>query len=312
MADKLRFGTGGMPLTTKNRSVTAGIKRVRELGLEHMELEFVYQVFVKEDQAAEVKQIAEENDVTLSVHGSYYVNLAAEDRPKWHASISRVVQSAERGDQCGAVSVTYHSGFIQGKPLEEVHQTVKEGMVEILEATKKKNLKIRISPELTGKGSQFGDIADLVRLTKELRQEGYGQNVGLCIDFAHKYARSNGVYNSYDQFMEMLELVAVELGEQDLQDLHIHMSGIEYSEKGERNHLLYLPDILAYTNEGLEVEGIESFIADMDVKRLAENKFKWQELFQALKAMNVKGYVVCESPILELDALLMQKYYLSL
>src|SRR5476651_846879 len=102
---QLRFGTGGMPHTT-NRSggLQSGIRRVHELGLHHMELEFVQQVFVKEEDAPAIKQLAIEQDVTLSVHGSYYVNLASPDRAKWHASISRVVQAAVRGDQAGAVS----------------------------------------------------------------------------------------------------------------------------------------------------------------------------------------------------------------
>src|SRR5690349_4778251 len=108
---KLRFGTGGMPFTTqKSGGLQAGIRRIAELGLQHMELEFVQQVFVKEEDAPVIKQLAADQDVTLSVHGSYYVNLASEDRPRWHASISRVVQAALRGDAAGAESVTYHSG----------------------------------------------------------------------------------------------------------------------------------------------------------------------------------------------------------
>lgn len=309
MTNKLRFGTGGMPLTTQKRDVLNGIKRVRELGLEHMELEFVYNVFVKPDQAPIVKEIAKAEDVSLSVHGSYFVNLAATDKQKWHASINRVVQAAKVGDACGAVSVTFHSGFIQGQPIEDVFTSVKEGMKEILDEVK--DLQIKISPELTGKSSQFGDLTDLIKLTKELREEGYA-NVGFCFDFAHKYARSNGKFNTYDEFMQMLTQIAEGLGDDFLGDMHIHVSGIEYSPKGERNHLLYLPTYDDYQAAGVQVDGIQQLVAEMDPKRLQPNHFNWQELFRALKKMNVGGYIVCESPILELDALLMQKYYLGL
>lgn len=309
MANKLRFGTGGMPLTSKSRTAKDGITRIHELGLEHMELEFVYQVFVKKEDTEEIKKLAEQKNVTLSVHGSYFVNLAADDKQKWHAGISRVIQAAERGDECGAISVTYHSGFIQDKPHDQVFQQVKEGTKEILDGCKKKNLKIHISPELTGKASQFGDVEDLVQLTKELRAEGYGEQIGLCIDFAHKYARSVGEYNSYDQFVQVLETIGKGLGESALHDLHIHMSAIEHGQKGEKNHLLYLESLKQYADAGIEVEGIDKYWEELDAKRFEKNKFDWQAVFKALKKMDVKGYVVCESPLLELDALLMSQYY---
>jgi deoxyribonuclease IV len=310
---KLRFGTGGMPLTTKGeRNVKAGIQRIHELGLEHMELEFVYQVFVKEEDAPVIKKLAEEQDVSLSVHGSYYVNLGSEDKQKWHASISRVVQAAARGAAAGAVSVTYHSGFLQGKNADEIHELIKDGTREILEELKKKNVKISVAPELTGKPSQFGELEDLIKLVAELRAEGYGDQVAFCFDFAHKFARSNGGFNSYDEVMVMLEKIAEGLGQEFLDTLHIHMSGIEHSPKGEKNHLVYLPNLAAYAAQGIVVEGIDSHFAELDVKRMGENHFNWQGVLQALKKTGVGGYLVCESPILELDALLMQQYYASI
>ncbi|MCA9378961.1 TIM barrel protein, partial [Candidatus Dojkabacteria bacterium] len=264
---------------------------------------------VKPEQAPKVKELAVAEDVSLSVHGSYYVNLASTDKQKWHASIGRVAQAAKMGDACGARSVTFHSGFIQDKQLTEVFASVKEGMKEVLAEVK--DLQIKISPELTGKPSQFGDLGDLIRLTKELREEGYA-NVGFCFDFAHKYARSNGKFNTYDEFMQILTQIAEGLGDDFLGDMHIHVSGIEYSPKGERNHLLYLPTYGDYQAAGAEIDGMQQLVAGMDPKRLQPNHFNWQDLFRALKKMNVGGYIVCESPILELDAVLMQNFYRGL
>lgn len=307
----LRFGTGGMPFTTNGGNTLAGIKRVHELGLHHMEMEFVHNVFIKSEQAPEVKKTAEENDVTLSVHGSYYVNLASLERPKWHAGISRVIQAASIGDACGAKSVTFHSAFrIKDNP-GMTTELVTEGMKDILEKCKEKNLTIKIAPELTGKVNQYGDVEELVKLILSMREAGY-TNVACCIDFAHKYARSNGSFNSYDEFMSILDALAQGLGDDFLDELHIHVSGITFTDKGESNHLIYLPDLAAYKTEGIEVSGIEPYMEKLKANRLEKNQFNWQDLMRALKKANVGGFVVCESPILELDALLMQKYYLSL
>jgi deoxyribonuclease-4 len=100
-----------------------------------------------------------------------------------------------------------------------------------------------------------------------------------CLDFAHLHARAgNGEMNTYDEWCQVLEAYAKALGEVSLKTLHIHLSGIEYSAKGERNHL-----------------------------PIQESDFDLQGLFKALSAFNAGGRILCESPIMEEDALFMQK-----
>ena len=72
---RLRFGTAGIPISTLNRGTINGIKQVKKLGLEGMELEFVRRVNISEDKTAEIKKIAKSNDVILTCHGQYYINL---------------------------------------------------------------------------------------------------------------------------------------------------------------------------------------------------------------------------------------------
>ena len=45
---------------------------------------------------------------------------------------------------------------------------------------------------------------------------------------------------------------------------------------------------------------------------LEESDMNYQDLMKAFKKFNVKGVVVCESPIMERDAVLLKEYYLSL
>lgn len=306
--DKLRFGVGGIPLTAKN-GVNGGVRRLRELGLDHMELEFVQSVFLTPEKALELKATAEENDVSLSVHGSYYVNLATDDRPKWHASISRVVQAANIGNIAGAHSVTYHSGFFQKKSFADVKPIVVDGMREIFnELEKKEATNIRISPELTGKAAQVGDLPELIEIVQQLQSEGFTKSA-LCIDFAHQYARHGGKFNTYDEFMDTIEKVATGLGEQFIKDLHMHVSAIAYGPKGESHHLTFYQTLDEYKANGIVVEGIETHWAEQKEARFIKNEFNWQDLLKALKASGVHGFVVCESPLLELDAIVMQKYY---
>ena len=76
---ELLFGTGGSPHSSENRSVLAGVGRIKELGLDCMEVEFVHGVRIKREVAEEAGRAAEELGVTLTCHGPYYINLNSLD-----------------------------------------------------------------------------------------------------------------------------------------------------------------------------------------------------------------------------------------
>ena len=126
---------------------------------------------------------------------------------------------------------------------------------------------IYLRPELMGKITQFGSLDEIIALCSEVN------GLAPCIDFAHLHART-GKYNSYYEFKSALIQIEKKLGRSALDNLHTHISGINYNSKsGEIMHLNYV------------------------------------ELMQALKEHEVKGMVICESPNLEEDALHMQETY---
>ena len=77
-----------------------------------------------------------------------------------------------------------------------------------------------------GRGTQFGNLEDLLDLSLEL------ELVAPCIDFAHYHAR-DGRNNSYEEFAFILSRIEERLGRDALEDIHIHVSGIAYGKKGE-------------------------------------------------------------------------------
>jgi deoxyribonuclease-4 len=104
-----------------------------------------------------------------------------------------------------------------------------------------------------------------------------------CIDFAHLHARpGDGSMNTYDEWCALLKKYQKALGKKALKRLHIHLSGIEYGPKGEKNHLK-----------------LEE--ADLDLKAL----------FRALNDFGCAGRILCESPIMEEDALNMKKAWMK-
>jgi deoxyribonuclease-4 len=314
---KLNFGTGGIPLSTTSRNTEDGIIRARELGLDHMELEFVHGVRINETKAKEIDSVRKAQKISLSVHGPYYINLASENNKTFYGSIGQIVDSVRIGGIAGASSVTFHPAFYQKKSAEETFQLVKKALNKINEEFDNDKFKnhpikkglIKVAPELTGKPSQFGDLEELLRLITESENV----NLSFCFDFAHKFARSNGKFNTYEEFVSMLDMIESEIGRKFLDSLHIHVSAILHSEKGERNHVTMLPNYQEYREAGIDVEGFETVMAKLEEKgKTIPSKFNWKDLLRALKDKSVGGFLVCESPNLELDALLMQSYYANL
>ncbi|WXG42399.1 MAG: TIM barrel protein [Candidatus Freyarchaeum deiterrae] len=272
----LFFGTAGIPITTQKKSSINGIKRVRELGLDALELEFVYGVKMSKTLAQKIKMVAKEHNVHLTAHGPYYINLNSLKRETVKASIDRILKTARTTKIAGGKSITFHvATYGEAKP-ESVYKTVKEHLSPIIKALQEEGNNVWIRPETTGKKSQFGTLGELIKLSQEIEQ------VLPAVDFAHLNARTNGESNRYQHFESVLSKLENGLGREILDNMHIHISGVEYSPKGEIRHIT-----------------------------LAESDINYEELIKSWKDYKIKGIVISESPNIEFDALLLKKIYES-
>jgi len=272
---ELLFGTGGTPHSSpKPRNLINGIKRIAELGLGCMEMEFVYGVRLPDTEAEQVAAAARKLKVKLTAHAPYYINLNAHENDKLVASQDKLLQTAHTAALCGAADVAFHAAFYLKDPPEEVYARLKRLLTGIVSEVKKENKYIWLRPELMGKPSQFGSLEELLALCSEV------EGLAPCIDFAHLHART-GKYNSYYEFKSVLSQVEKKLGRTALDNMHIHVSGINYNNKsGEIMHL-----------------------------NLRESDFKYIDLLRALKEQEVRGTLICESPNLEEDALLLKETF---
>lgn len=268
---KLFFGTAGTPISSSGSDSLSGIKRVHELGLGCMELEFVHGVKMKEETAQKVSVLAKEFGIGLSVHAPYYINLNGEGETRLK-SRERILNSARIGSICGARSVVVHAGFIQKDTREAAYEKIKKELIEIREQMNIEGLSIALRIETMGRISQFGTLDEVLAITEVA-------GVLPCIDFSHLHAIT-GKNNSLEEFTEILGSIENKLGREGLNDMHIHVSGIEYSPKGEKNHL-----------------------------ELEKSDFNYRELVQAFSDFEIRGMVICESPNLEADALKLKKEY---
>ncbi len=262
------FGTGGVPVSAEDRSTEGGIRKIFELELDAMEIEFVRGVKMKENKAKGVRETAEATGVLLTAHAPYYINLASEE--KFDVSVERIINTVRIGNIAGVRSVVFHAAYY-GKDRKRAYKMVKKGIKEVMKFMKHEGIELDLRVETTGKPSQFGEVDEILSLCEET-------GCRICVDFAHIHARTGGKYNSYEEFMEIFEKIEKRLGKEELSFLHMHVSGIDYDERvGEKEHL-----------------------------NLRDSDFNWKDLLRALKDKGVGGVIIVESPNLEEDAMLLK------
>jgi len=274
MALSFRFGTVGSPIgTPKKPGGSAGaIKFSKSIGLEALELGWVRAVRVSEATCDAIKQAGEAEGVKLSVHAPYFINLNA-DVVEWPKSRQRLMDAAHYGNLAGCTDIVFHPGSYFERPPEEVLKVAIPRLQGCVDELRAGGNSVTLRPETMGKSAMLGSLEDTLEMSKAIK------GVEPCLDFAHLHARpGNGSVNTYDEWSSYLELYRKTLGKKALERLHIHLSGIEYGPKGEKNHL-----------------------------KLEEADLDLEALLCALKDFDCAGRILCESPVMEKDALIMLK-----
>jgi len=274
MTLSFQFGTVGSPIGTPKKpgGSVGAIQFSKSIGLDAFELGWVQSVRVSEDTCAAIKQTGVEQGVALSVHASYFFNLNATDE-EWPKSRKRLMDAAHYGNLAGATDIIFHPGSYFGNPPADVLKVAIPRLKGCIDELRKAKNPAILRPETMGKSAMLGSFEDTVEMSKAIK------GVLPCIDFAHLHARpGDGTMNTHAEWLRLLETYQRELGEEALKRLHIHLSGIEYGPKGEKNHL-----------------------------PLADADLKLKDLFRALKDFGCAGRILCESPIMEEDALKMKK-----
>ena len=241
---KIKFGPTGIGPV---KDAVSNLEMYHELGFKAAEVLFTYGVYIKnKEDALEIGRAAKKFGIQLSIHAQYWVNLNSKEEEKIESSKKRILKCCETGHWLGAKRVVFHPGFYSGMESEEAAIKIKEGIKEMQEVVKKNKWDIELCPEVMGKVNVFGsidEIGDLVEAT----------GCGVCIDIAHVLAR----YGKYE-FEKIAEIFK-------MKNWHVHFSGIEYGDKGERKHLVTPPE-------------------------------EWEKVLKFLKTLDKDVVIICESP----------------
>ena len=268
-----RFGTVGSPLSTppKPGGSVGAVLRSAELGLFALELGWVRAVRVTPETCAAIQATGLAQGVLISVHAPYFINLNADDE-EWPKSRQRLMDAAHYGRLAGATDIVFHPGSYFERPPEDVLPFAVARLSGCIEELRAAGNPVVLRPETMGKSAMLGSLADTMQMSRSI------PGVLPCVDFAHLHARTgDGSMNTYDEWSLALQAYGEALGEAALKNLHVHLSGIEYGPKGEREHL-----------------------------PLQESDLDLRAIFRALLAFGCQGRLLCESPAMEDDAIHMR------
>jgi len=282
MADRPRFGPAGVPPLF--RVISAQIADVpvllREEGLDAFEYQAVrwgQKPQMKQQDAERLKAEAEKNDVLLSLHGSYFINLCGK-KEVVEASKRRLIACATAAQWMGAYVVVFHAGFYGNVDKKVALRNCVSALNDVAETMRSLGISsVKLGPETMGRHFQLGTLDEVLAICQQIEQ------TQLVIDWSHLHARSGGAFRSAEDFREVVVKAEEKLGTEAVRNMHCHFSKIEFTYKtGERRH--HVLDEAAY---------------GPDFRMLAE----------VIAEFGLRPVVICETPLLDVDAVKMRNIF---
>ncbi|MFH1787498.1 MAG: TIM barrel protein [archaeon] len=212
----IKFGPSGLGGV---KEAIFNLEKYRSMGLEACEISFTQRVYIKnKEDALKIGMAAKNLGISLSIHAPYWINLNSSEDEKVKKSKERILECCKVGTWLKANKVVFHPDYYGGRSKQETYENIRQEILELQTQIREKKYTSKLAPETTGKINVFGSIDEISQLVNDTK-------CSFCIDFAHLLAR----YKDY-KFKEVFEKFNKH------KKIHIHFSGIEYNNKGERNH----------------------------------------------------------------------------
>ncbi|MCJ7713825.1 TIM barrel protein [Candidatus Bathyarchaeota archaeon] len=235
MTDYTRFGPAGVP--ERFKKIIGHISDVPDLlhaegltAFEYPAVRWGQKPQIKKESAEQLKNQALKNDIVLSIHGSYFLNLCGKEEIV-EASKRRILACVQAAKWMNAYVVVFHPGFYGKMDKNAAQKKCVKELREVVETMKSLGItEVKLGPETMGKISQVGSLEEILTFCEEVEQ------THLVIDWGHLHARHNGFLRESGDFRSIINNIEQRLGTKAVRNMHCHFSKIEYTKKGERRH----------------------------------------------------------------------------
>lgn len=266
---KIFLGPGGNCLSAKETGTVGSFNRIKELGLNSQEIEFVRKVYLTEKTAPEIANKSKELGISLTTHSPYAINLCSTAKNIVEASKRMIIEALKMSEMIGAGCAATHIAYYSGLTPEQATETLKRNIGDILDKMKQMEIRnVKLGIETMGKESQFGSLDEVINLCKEVK------GIVPYIDWCHIFVRNNGKID-YPEIFDKLKVLK-------LDHIYSHFSNSKYNVNTKKFMDVHVP---IDSHPPFEPLAIEILKRKVDIS------------------------IVSESPVLELDSLKMKKIF---
>ena len=207
-------------------------KWLNEMGLDLYEYSFGRGILLKDETAIEYAKLAKENNILISVHAPYFINLANPDSESINKSYDYIDNSLRKLILMDGKKCVVHIGSCMKMAREDAIKNVTYNLQKYMENFDANfgDKGVFVCPETMGKYQQIGtykEIVDLCTLHEKLIP---------TLDFGHINCILQGKLD-LAEYRKILDYMFEKLGDEKAKMVHIHFSKIEFSDKGEVRHL---------------------------------------------------------------------------
>lgn len=256
---EVRFGPAGYPAEAKG-SLPRVFAILSEAEVNALEYAAVYGLRMGIEKAERIGKLAQESEIAMSMHAAYYISLLSKDKLVREKSKSRLLKALQFAPLMAVKRIIFHVGGYSGFPPEAAYSVVRDALEEVWEKGGHLGEGAILMPETAGKVGSFGSVDELVRLCHDV------DGCLPTIDWAHLYARSQGQINDKDSYLKVIGKFEADLGSRFVNNMHFHISGIMFTERGEKSHRPmgqeWGPDILPLLEIVKEVGYNPTFISE--------------------------------------------------
>ena len=230
-----KFGPGGNSEAFKTSGYTSTVDApgwLAQIGLNAYEYEAGNGLAASASTLAQIGRQASLHGIKLSYHTPYFISLSGVVEEKRLKSIDYIRQSLEAARLLGASTIVVHCGSCAKISRDEAMRLASDTLVRTAASVDTYGIKIGL--ETMGKINQLGTLDEVLELCR----------IDSCfvpvVDFGHLNARDlGGVFRSSDDYLRVFDKISSKMDAYIAENLHCHLSKIEYTSSGEKRHLTF-------------------------------------------------------------------------
>ena len=210
--------------------------------------------------------MADELDVTLSIHTPYYMDLVGEGELAFK-SMDSIRWAGIMAKELGATTVVTHMGLYGEVTPKTAQKRIKERISGLVKWYKKHGITCPLGLELSGRQEIFGSLTEVLKTCREV------SGTIPIVNFAHYHARENGILRDPKDFDDLLDKVWNHVDG----EFYAHFSGVEHEGGNEKR----------FTS-------------------IKKGDLRFEPLAEAVVERNQPITIISGSPLLEHDAMYMK------